>query len=611
MIRVFSQSRSSFEQIFATGLAFLLVAATWLFVPQLASPFDVKRHLTGIGLLALALLFVVGRSQAPWRMPSGVVGAALLLLVSAATISASAAQNGSIVTVQLAHVVPFLLMLLCLFTLQDPDATADRVEIALLVATAGVAALVLKQWLLPQWLDPGFHALGKMRAFSTLGNPNLAAFVMLAAAPLAFFRARDGRGMARATHAALLILLAVAMLVTQSRQALLAAAVTLASALVWLGSVRQRRLTLGVLAIMLIAGVVTLIAVGPSDALAHTLKGRWLIWRSALHMMSEHPVVGVGLGHFELYHAPAQAALFATGRFDAFLDNAGAVRDAHNDFLHWGASAGVAGIAAFILLCSAALWKGWRARQLRERHPALYLALVACTCGMLFTAALPHAATALLFWLLLGLVLRYCAVPSVQWKPYLAVSLSIAGVLAAMLIACTVFGYRELRAQLDEGQADRLMEQHDLWFAERKYGDALAWSRASGTRLKHHATTQFLLGQSSAALSELEEAARYSGDVGIAILRAEILTREGDDEQAIALYQRLIAAFPKMITPRFVLAQIHARRGELAPALAQFRKVVEIEASPFNLNLTHEKVQIQKDIARRYLARIFHEGAPE
>jgi hypothetical protein len=63
----------------------------------------------------------------------------------------------------------------------------------------------------------------------------------------------------------------------------------------------------------------------------------------------------------------------------------------------------------------------------------------------------------------------------------------------------------------------------------------------------------------------------------------------------------LIAAFPKLITPRFVLAQIYARRGEHALAQAQFRQVVDIEPSPFNLNMTHEKVDIQKDIARRYL----------
>jgi tetratricopeptide (TPR) repeat protein len=128
----------------------------------------------------------------------------------------------------------------------------------------------------------------------------------------------------------------------------------------------------------------------------------------------------------------------------------------------------------------------------------------------------------------------------------------------------------------------------------------VAWAR-SGERLKYHATTLFLAGELHEALVELDEAARYSGDAGIPILQGEILTRLGRYDDAIATYQRLIATLPKMITPRFVLGQIYALRGEHALAQAQFKQVVEIEPSPFNLNLTREKVDLQKALARRYL----------
>ena len=144
------------------------------------------------------------------------------------------------------------------------------------------------------------------------------------------------------------------------------------------------------------------------------------------------------------------------------------------------------------------------------------------------------------------------------------------------------------------------MEQHDLWLAEQKYRDALAWSR-NGERLKYHATTLYLTGQPHDALLELDEASRWSGDVGIPILSAEILTRQGEYDRAIALYRALIAAFPKMVTPRFVLGQIYALRAEHALAEVQFKQVVEIEPSPFNLNMTREKIDLQKAIARRYL----------
>jgi len=54
-----------FERSVATGLAVLLIAVTWLFVPQMASPFDIKRSLALVSALALALLFVMQRLRAP------------------------------------------------------------------------------------------------------------------------------------------------------------------------------------------------------------------------------------------------------------------------------------------------------------------------------------------------------------------------------------------------------------------------------------------------------------------------------------------------------------------------------------------------------------------
>jgi O-antigen ligase len=589
------------ERSFANGLAILLIAVVWLFVPQMAGPFELKRHLAGIGIVLLATLFLVRQPPAPWRIPSGSIGAALLVLLVAASVSTGAAENKHLAAAELAQLVPFLALVFCLFNLRD-DESEHAIETGLLIAGVGVALLALKQWLLPDLFDPGFHALGKMRIYSTLGNPNLAAFVLLAAAPIAFFRVGRALGVRRAVSVANLLLLTTALIATQSRQALLIAVLLVPLGYAWLGSSLQRKVAVAGtgIALALVVGATSLHLLDWPATLVHTVQGRALIWLSALYMLVHHPLTGVGLGHFDLFHAPAQAVLFATGHYDALMDNAGAVKDAHNDLLHWGATAGLAAFAGFAALCAGALWKGWHSTALRTNHPGTYLALAACICAMLFTAALPHAATALAFWSLSGLVLPHCDVRAREWAPRRRTSYALGAGLVVILLGWTVCSYREMRAELDEGRANRLMEQHDLWLAEQKYRDALAWSR-NGERLKYHATALFLSGQLREALGELDEAARYSGDIGIAILQAEILTRLREYDPAIAIYRRLIAAFPRMITPRFVLGQIYALRGEHALAEAQFRQVVEIEPSPFNLNMTREKVDLQKDIARRYL----------
>jgi hypothetical protein len=262
------------ERGFASGLAILLVAVTWLFVPQMASPFDIKRHLVCVGVLILTLQFLAQRTPAPWRMPGGIIGVALAALLFALALSTIAAENSYLAATQLTQIVPLLALLLCLFNLRD-EATQDRIETGLLVVAAGVALLALKQWLLPDFLDPGFHALGKMRVYSTLGNPNLAAFALLAASPIAFFRAHRAGGVLRALYAALVLLLMIALLATQSRQALLIAGLLLPLGFVWLGSPLQRKLAVGALAIALalVAGAVTLQLVDLPATLIHTAKG--------------------------------------------------------------------------------------------------------------------------------------------------------------------------------------------------------------------------------------------------------------------------------------------------------------------------------------------------
>jgi hypothetical protein len=207
---------------FARALAVLLVAVTWLFLPRLASPFDVKRQVASLGAIAAVLLFVA-RSPRCWRMPGGSAGTALALFISAAILSAAVAGNGYLSAAQLAQLLPFLALLLCLFNLREADAATTRIEDGMLIAALGVALFGLKQWLLPAWLDPGFNALGKLKIYSTLGNPNLAAFVLLCALPIAFLRGSRGNTPQRIAYATVALLLMGCLLATQSRHALLIA----------------------------------------------------------------------------------------------------------------------------------------------------------------------------------------------------------------------------------------------------------------------------------------------------------------------------------------------------------------------------------------------------
>lgn len=589
------------ERIVAAGLLILPIAAAWLFVPTFANAFQVKQYLITTGILLLALASFALPSRVPVCVPKGIAGSGLLLLFVAGSLSALAAGNGYLALTAWIELVAFMLLVAILFSQRDVNALQRAFETGLIVAAGGVGLFALKQFFLPGFLDPGFHALGKMKIYSTLGNPNLAAHVLMPALPVTLYRGIRTPGLHRALYFALLMVQAGGLLATQSRHALLATLVMAVVALLWLGSTRVRRITLATLAVGALIALAWLAWTALPPSVAHSVKGRWFVWRTAWEMFLNQPWLGVGLGGFGLHHLTHQAGLFASGGFSVYFDNAALIEEAHNQFLHWGATAGAGGLIGFTALTATALWQGWRSAAVRAHAPHVYLALAGSVFAMLFVATLFYATVALLFWALLALVLRRAEAP-MHALPLSRTELWV--VLAAVMTLLAVslwWGHREMRAGYFEARGDRHMEERDLWQAGRQYRNGLDWHPEHGKLRKKYATTLYLEGRHDEALRELALARRSSGDIAIRILEGEILTRDGRLDEATEVYRQISAAFPKMVSPRFILGQIYVLQGRRDEAAAEFGRILEIEPSPYNLNLTGDKVELQKEIARRYL----------
>lgn len=581
------------------GLLALPVLTAWFFAPQLANAFDIKHHILYLGALALMVLWA-GKPDA-FSLPKGLIGGSLLVWVLGVSISAAHAENSYLALRMFLEVVALLLLAAALFNLRDLEAAQRRLEDGIIIAGAGVAAFALKQYFLPDFLDPGFSALGKLKIYSTLGNSNLAALVILAAVPSAAWRILRGSAISRASYAAATLLLLGGLIATQARHALIAVGVMAVVAALWLGSRQMRR---GVLAILLIGaclGAAMLVFADLPPSVTHSLKGRWFIWLTSLQMLREHPLAGVGLGHYGLSHMGYQGAMFASGRFNACFDNASVISEGHNDFLNWGAMTGMFGLLGFTMLCAGALWKGWHSPSLKQGAPQLYLALAGYISAMFFIAVTSYTAPALFFWLLLGMVLARSDLAKVRWAPRTWSRHAAAVCLAALLAVDVPLAWQEVRGTWHEAQGDKLMEQHDLWLAGKEYREALLWNPHDGRPRKKYATALFLSGNLDEALAELETAKRDSGDLGIYLLEGEIRTRSGDLGRAELVYRQILASFPNMVGPHFILGQIYQLQGRRGEANAEFRKVLDIRPSPFNLNMTVEKVELQKRIVRDYL----------
>ncbi|HEY6094571.1 MAG TPA: O-antigen ligase family protein [Gallionellaceae bacterium] len=576
----------------------LPILVAWVFLPQLANSFSIKLHVASAGALMLALALMFQRSEI--ALPGGLIGAAMGLWAASMLLSTALATNTYLATSTLLAITAMVILVLCLFNLPDLGTAQHSLETSLLAAGGGVALFALKQYLLPGMLDPEFHALGKMKIYSTLGNPTLASLVILAALPSSFWRAWRTGGSTRWLYGVLTLLLLSGLFVTQSRNVWGAVITMAVVGLIWLGSGQTRKRVLrGLLMLAAFAIVAGLFITCPPE-LQHGIRGRIFIWLTTIAMMLDHPLSGVGTGLYGLFHMDYQARLFDSGLYQVYANNAAVISEGHNEFMNWGATTGIAGLVGFTALSLGLLRQGWQSNRLREKAPQFFLAYVGYLFTMLFVAVTAYPATIFFFWLLYGMVLAHSQekrLPVLTGGARHAAKLF----LLALLLLVLYGAWKEIRSGWHEARGDTALAQHDAWLAQQEYITAIRWDSHNGELRKKLATSLYLDQQLQGALDELSAARRDSGDLGIQLLEGEVLARHGDLVQAEAVYRHIAAAFPNMVGAHFILGQIYLLQGKNELSTQEFRKVLDIQPSPYNLNMTSEKVLLQKRIVREYL----------
>ena len=203
-------------------------------------------------------------------------------------------------------------------------------------------------------------------------NPNELAGMLAYLCPLmlGFALYRDNSRWMRGVAGVGFILTLAGLMLGQSRFAI--AGVLLALGMfIMLGvpQMKWRVLALGVLGGLLLLQVGILTAPAPSTEAngdvsptlsardQNTLNARFQTWESALHMMGDYPLTGIGLANFrtganrEAYRIPYYEARNSIPPH------------AHNEWLQMGADIGVGGVIVFAGLYLTTLWMLWRTWQ--------------------------------------------------------------------------------------------------------------------------------------------------------------------------------------------------------------------------------------------------------
>jgi O-antigen ligase len=201
------------------------------------------------------------------------------------------------------------------------------------------------------------------RLAGATGDPNHLAAVLVPALVLSLFAQAAIRApLARLLLASSTVILAIGILLTESRGGIIAAAIALIAMVLLSGPVRARALSGGL--IVAAGGVLYYALIASPAAVAHVTgfgsgSGRTNLWTVAMNAFQTHPIGGIGAGNFtvvEQAFAIRNVSLQRTS--DVVLNHV-----VHNSYLHVLAELGLVGFVLFAFFLAGALVIAWRAVQ--------------------------------------------------------------------------------------------------------------------------------------------------------------------------------------------------------------------------------------------------------
>ena len=401
-----------------------------------------------LALLVIPIIFLVSWLARGEAIPATPLNGSLLLMALMVLVSLWATYD---MGVSLPKVTGILLGFAVYFTFARYGRRADGLKwtlIALILTGLAIAGISL---LGTQWTTGKFGALGKITSFfparlSALVqggqgfHPNEVAGVLLWVLPvmicwvITWLRqpiAGQMPGTVRkpgsllrvqpvAASLATLFVLGV-FLLTQSRTAYLALAITL-FALLWLASSRPWRFVLWGIALVGLIGLVVLIRQPGGGAEPRlsldfqfaqesgqslvTMEQRLEVWSRAIYAIQDFPLTGMGMNVFRL----AVHRLYPLFLIGPEVDLA----HAHNEFLQTALDLGIPGLIAFVAVYLGAftmllrIYRAAPARNERVPIPAIVLGLgggllAHLLYGLVDTVAL-GAKPGVVFWMVLGLI---------------------------------------------------------------------------------------------------------------------------------------------------------------------------------------------------------------
>lgn len=278
----------------------------------------------------------------------------------------------------------------------------------------------------------GLNPQARSLAPSFLGNPNFSSMYLIGVLPLSAMAAYLSRTrISRYFYLISIFLMLWSVMSFSSRGAILGLAVSLVIFVVGLIFIKEKRkLFFGILltALISVGLFIAFYSISRPDTINKTLNlqettvnFRLLSWNDSFQLMENSPWFGTGAGNYFIGFKSLGDITLATGeRFD----------DAHNIFLHIGATTGIPSLLVFIALIFVILF--YLYKDLRKTGDPVSLAIAAAIFGLLVAMSFNPVTVAC--WLLLGVLIGAAVVHSSRTilAPMNIVGRAISGLIAGL-----------------------------------------------------------------------------------------------------------------------------------------------------------------------------------
>ncbi len=333
-----------------------------------------------------------------------------------------------------------------------------------------------------------------------------------------------------------------------------------------------------------------------------SVKGRLLIWRTALEMIKAHPVIGVGTGAFGPQYQAYRALVFdrlvdPAATYPASEHSYDEAGHAHNDWLQLAAENGLVGLALFTLFMWAVYTAG--VRLLRNRAASqevplpftLYPLPPHLLCGLLagMSALLVHAlvdfplhqpASTLLFWLGLATVLvmggRWVEWPLPAWFSVKAVRWGVGGatILGAGLLM--VQAARPVMAGVSQREAWWFMNDQQWAAAIPVIETGLQWEPDHPALTLYLGVARFQQGDLAGSREAYERYQLLYSDFQTLYNLGLIAVRQRQFDQADRYFRKALRYKPTLAEAAAALALVAEQTGRPDEARRYRRQAVQL-----------------------------------